>query len=629
MGMLHNSSLLKLCSCTIRHAGDIFTMLWKLELQDCQVQAAGEVPMAQVNKANGPFDALFCVGQFFPDDPSHIDEVKPFVEGNIDIPLPTYFIGDYGEVAGMVLSAAKQKAKEIGLVFEGVSVCNNLYWLKGSGILHLKGLRVAYLAGKYVESVYQDAAKAQSHGTFHADDESLFFLWLSLLCFCNLLTILTNEWPQGILNGVVGPTELDDSTVGSSIVANLVAELKPRYHIAGSEGCFYARDPYHNESVSHVTRFVGLAAVGNVKKQKYLHALSLTPAASMAVDELVQQPLNTTKFPYAAHSSKNTSKVLSNSRPLDPLPDADGQSWRYAAPNNRTQRTGLGGGDKVCFEFMLKGSCSRGGTCNFKHERSTEKPVLKGACFDFVTHGKCSRGSDCKFSHSLDEPKATHSSTPCWFCLASPNVDTDIVVDIGDHCYCAMAKGGLVDGHVLLLPIEHSSSMLFSSKSVSEELNKYKRTLQKLYKSQGKTCAMFERCVQFKGGTHAHLQVVPIPLSKSSQVRSGFVQAAKELGFSFHVIPPEDEDDLDTQEAVKSHVKEEKNYFLVELPEGTILVHVLDSGESIPIQFGREVCAKILGVPERSDWRACKLSKDEERTMAERFKEDFSTLKNA
>ncbi|KAI5067227.1 hypothetical protein GOP47_0017755 [Adiantum capillus-veneris] len=551
--------------------------------------------VTSVNKANGPFDALFCVGQFFPDDSSHIDEVKQFVEGNHEIPLPTYFIGDYGQAAGVVLSAAKLKAKESGLI-EGIPLCKNLYWLKGSGILHLQGLRVAYLAGKYVASVYQDAPGAQSHGTFHEDDVD------ALRAFADESDIndfFTNEWPQGILNGVSGPAELESSTVGSSIVGELVAELKPRYHIAGTEGFFYARDPYCNENALHVTRFVGLAAVGNAKKQKFLHALSLTPSASMAVNELTQQPLNTTKSPYAAPPSKNTSKALSNSRPPAPLPDTDGQYWRYAAPNNKSQRAGAGGGDRVCFEFLMKGSCSRGDVCNFQHERSTEKPMVKGACFDFVTKGKCSRGSDCKFRHSLDEDKANtgdmgaRSSTPCWFCLASPNVDTDLVVDVGDYCYCAMAKGGLVDGHVLLLPVEHSSSMLFLSKPGADELSKYKRALRKLYKIQGKTLAIFERCVQFKGGTHAHLQVVPIPLSKSSQVRSGFVLAAKEADFSFHVIPPE-EDDLGTQEAVKSHVEGE-NYFLVELPEGTILVHVLDSGENIPIQFGREVCAKILG----------------------------------
>eukprot|EP00250_Pteridium_aquilinum_P012486 c20756_g3_i1 orf=573-2408(-) len=584
--------------------------------------------ISSVNKANGPFDALLCVGQFFPSDTSGIHEVMQFVDGVHEIPLPTYFIGDYGETAGTILSSAKLKAGQTGLALEGIPVCKNLYWLKGSGIFHLEGLRVAYLAGKYVPSVYQDAAGAQSNGTYHEDDVDALRAFADESAINDLF--LSNEWPQGVLDGVSGPSELDPSALGTAIVAELVAELKPRYHIAGSEGYFYTRDPYLNENASHVTRFVGLATVGNAKKQKFLHALSLTPATSMSLGELTQRPLNTTKSPYTVSARKDASKVCMTSKRSASLHDTEGQYWRYAAPRDKGQR-GVGGGDKICFEFALKGSCSRGDACNFKHEKSNEKLLSKGACFDFVTKGKCTRGSECKFRHNLDEDKAntndsgTRLPVACWFCLASPNVDTDLVIDVGDHCYCAMAKGGLVDGHVLLLPIEHFPSTLSLPEHTVEELKKYKRALRKLYKSQGKTLVIFERCLQFKGETHAHLQVVPILLSKASQVRSGFVSAAKEFGFSFQVIRPEGED-LGAHEALQNHLQGEKNYFFVELPEGTILVHVLDSRDSIPVQFGREVCARVLGVPERSDWRACKLSKDEERAMAEKFKEDFKAF---
>jgi hypothetical protein len=42
-----------------------------------------------------------------------------------------------------------------------------------------------------------------------------------------------------------------------------------RYHIAGTKGVFYAREPYVNDSSLHVTRFIGLANVGNKEKQVY------------------------------------------------------------------------------------------------------------------------------------------------------------------------------------------------------------------------------------------------------------------------------------------------------------------------------------------------------------------------
>ncbi|RVX05319.1 Zinc finger CCCH domain-containing protein 59 [Vitis vinifera] len=39
------------------------------------------------------------------------------------------------------------------------------------------------------------------------------------------------------------------------------------YHIAGTKGIFYDREPYSNLDAVHVTRFLGLAPVGNKDKQ--------------------------------------------------------------------------------------------------------------------------------------------------------------------------------------------------------------------------------------------------------------------------------------------------------------------------------------------------------------------------
>ena len=87
----------------------------------------------QVNKSVGPFDALLCVGQFFPDSPEQLDEFMGYVEGRSHIPLPTYFIGDYGVGAPKVLLAASKDSANRGFKMDGLRVCDNLFWLKGSG----------------------------------------------------------------------------------------------------------------------------------------------------------------------------------------------------------------------------------------------------------------------------------------------------------------------------------------------------------------------------------------------------------------------------------------------------------------------------------------------------------------
>jgi len=183
----------------------------------------------------------------------------------------------------------------------------------------------------------------------------------------------------------------------------------------------------------------------------------------------------------------------------------------------------------------------------------------------------------------------------------------------------------LVDSHILILPIEHHPSTISLPADAESELQRYKDALQKCFKTQGKATVFFERYLQLRAGTHAHLQAVPVPLQKASSVRSAFVSAAKEVGFEFDIICPSDTDPQ-ARQALKEVVGGGANFFFVELPEGTILAHRLAPGEKLPMQFGREVMASVLGTPERGDWKACKLDIEEETSMADRFKEQFQSF---
>lgn len=93
-----------------------------------------------MNKSNGPFDAALCVGQFFPEDERWVEGMEGYFTGEKPVPLPTYFIGDYGEGANSLLAPARKTALDLGFSMGGIPVCDNLFYLKGSGILNLKGM---------------------------------------------------------------------------------------------------------------------------------------------------------------------------------------------------------------------------------------------------------------------------------------------------------------------------------------------------------------------------------------------------------------------------------------------------------------------------------------------------------
>ena len=62
------------------------------------------------------------------------------------------------------------------------------------------------------------------------------------------------------------------SQCGVLPISTLVQALKPRYHFSAAEQVFFERPPYRNAKVlsapMHITRFIGLAMVGNKPKHK-------------------------------------------------------------------------------------------------------------------------------------------------------------------------------------------------------------------------------------------------------------------------------------------------------------------------------------------------------------------------
>ncbi|XP_060209919.1 zinc finger CCCH domain-containing protein 64 isoform X2 [Lycium barbarum] len=567
--------------------------------------------VSSVNKAAGPFDALLCVGQFFPDSTEGLEEFNGYIDGCSKIPIPTYFIGDYGAGSPKILSEALKDPSNKGFKMEGYRVCDNLYWLKGSGKFDLHGLSVAYLSGRRSPSGTQ-------FGTYSQDDVDALRALAEDPGTVDIF--LTNEWPSGVTNRTTSkvPAEISDSSANDPTVSELVTEIKPRYHVAGTMGVYFDREPYANVDALHATRFLGLAPVGNKDKQKFIHAISPTPASTMSKTELTAKPPNTTLSPYT-NVDKAAPPDGATKRPGDS--DSESQYWRYDVSGKR-QKHGDGGGDRLCFKFVSSGSCPRGNKCHFRHDEEASEQYSRGVCFDFLNKGKCEKGPNCNFKHSLQEEgdrsasraASSNRSRECWFCLSSPNVESHLITSVGENYYCALAKGPLLPDHVLIMPIEHLPNTLSLPLECEKELERLQRSFKAYFKKQGKEAVFFEWV--FKRGSHANLQVVPIPSSRASVVQDIFNMAAEKLGFKFTVVK-------EGRQALREQFDRSCSLFYVEVPGGDILSHVVEENEKFPAQFGREVLAGLLNVADRADWRNCKLGKEEEIKMVERFKSGF------
>ncbi|XP_023516975.1 zinc finger CCCH domain-containing protein 64 isoform X1 [Cucurbita pepo subsp. pepo] len=582
--------------------------------------------VVSVNKSAGPFDALLCVGQFFPDSTEQLDEFMDYVEGRSVIPLSTYFIGDYGVGAAKVLLASSRDSGNQGFKMDGLKICANLHWLKGSGKFTLQGLSLAYLSGRRSSDGLQ-------FGTYTQDDVDVLRAIAEEPGVIDLF--LTNEWPTGVTNRAATPDippGVSDPFGSDSTVSELVVEIKPRYHIAGTKGVFYAREPYSNVDAVHVTRFLGLGSVGNKEKQKFIHAISPIPSSTMSAAEISMKPPNTTLSPYtlterkaeASDSAKRSSNSVSES-----------QYWRYDVSQKR-QKYGTADGNKLCFKFTSSGSCPRGEKCNFHHDMDAREQSQRGVCFDFLNKGKCERGPDCSFKHSLQNEvdsqsgkrrsgnAGTNRSKECWFCLSSPNIESHLIVSVGERFYCALAKGHLVPDHILIVPVEHFPNTLSLGPEFETEINRLQNCLQKYFKSQGKEVVFFEWVS--KRSTHANLQAVPIPTSRAHVVQNIFDMAAEKLGFKFVASKSADAPPGEGRKSLRTQFDSNRSFFYAELPECVTLSHVIEETEIFPAQFGREVLAGLLNMADKADWRNCTHSKEEETKMAEEFKIRFENF---
>lgn len=68
----------------------------------------------------------------------------------------------------------------------------------------------------------------------------------------------------------------------------------------------------------------------------------------------------------------------------------------------------------------------------------------------------------------------------CWFCLSSQDASKHLVISIGQEIYLALAKGGVVDDHFLITPVEHHQSVSILPEDVRKELSLYKVLMIKL-----------------------------------------------------------------------------------------------------------------------------------------------------
>lgn len=384
--------------------------------------------------------------------------------------------------------------------------------------------------------------------------------------------LITSCWPRGVTRLAANPDGVFSEETGSPLVSRLLFSLRPRYVFTGGLQIHYERLPYRNHVVlqqaqCHVTRFISLAKALNSLKKKWLYAFSLTPMDLMDRVELIQQPADTTGSPFSA----------AEMAALLAPPDAPSQYF-YSTDRRRA------GDDK----------------------RSQQQPRKRKRLND---DGR--------------------QQQPCWFCLASPKVEKHLVVHVGEMCYLALAKGGLVPDHALILPIDHVPCLAISSDQLHNEVANYQRRLAEMYRREGQALVVYERNYR---QSHFQMQCVPVPcaLAEPFSLLRHVQQQCAAAGVSLHELPRLAE--------LRQVARDGSPYFYVGLPDGRRLYHQIASGGGsggaaggvgeFPLNLGRAMLASpaLLNMPDRAEWTRCVLDTAHETELTRQFKERFKQI---
>ena len=381
--------------------------------------------------------------------------------------------------------------------------------------------------------------------------------------------LITSDWPASIRDGAKA-SYADEAPEGVQSIAELCTTLKPRYHFSVSKA-FYEREPFFHAGPSprSVTRFLSLAPFGNPEKQKWIYAFSLEPSAPPPQ----ALPQGCTASPFT-----NTKK-----RKLKSQQDSY-NSFRYANSNSHP-------------------------------------------------HTEPDQGH-----RKRHKPQRPPNPDECFFCLSNPACETHMIGSIGTDCYVTVAKGPLTTrstfpslgfpGHLLLIPLQHSATLATipdkeAQRTTAAELQRYRNALHDMLAAKSKAeegrsqlgSVTWE--ISRGGGVHLHWQFLPVPIDL---IQRGLVEAAFDVEAENLSYPKFAKTAAEIDEAGQG------DYFKVMICSETLrkdLVLPVDSSFRFYLQFGRKVLAKLLGLENRMDWKACAQDKSEEEADAAVFKEAF------
>ncbi|KAK1833765.1 CwfJ C-terminus 2-domain-containing protein-like protein [Podospora conica] len=518
--------------------------------------------------AKNVFSFAIVTGNLFAENDQD-DELTALLDGNIEIACPTYFT--VGTTALPPRVVQKIEADE-----GSDEIAPNLHYLgKRSVTKTSEGVRIVALGGVLNPNIVAGQSKDQ-HEPFHTESDAK-----TLKGAHDADILLTAMWPSEVwkMSSKARDLKIDADTAPSSpSIAELCAELKPRYHFAMSPGEFaFEREPFFPEASDGdadkgiaLTRFISLAPWGNASKAKSMYAFAVNR------DTVVTAPPGSTLTPFFKPRPKNKRNA-----------------------------------DQAGFARFDQGHNGHNGR-HHKHRRGPSPPPPgPGQCYfclinpNFATHMVASIANDTYLATAKGP---------------LPAADTWKKYGIDFPC------------HLILTPQVHEPSLSTAAMGKEDgsrtfkEMTRLRESLQGMVSSKsGRKLGGVTWEINRARNIHVHWQFMPVPADMVIKgiAESGFRVLAKDskLGeFKAKEFGMADEVEGDYLRVwIWAEEEDGEGGRVV----GKTLVMRLDENMRFDLQFPRKVMAKLLGLEERIFWQDVMQTEKEEEADVKAFQAAF------
>ncbi|KAL2629865.1 hypothetical protein R1flu_014551 [Riccia fluitans] len=191
----------------------------------------------------------------------------------------------------------------------------------------------------------------------------------------------------------------------------------------------------------------------------------------------------------------------------------------------------------------------------------------------------------------------------CQFCFENADRPKYLVIAIANSTYLMIPpRTSLVPFHCFIVPMQHEGATRNVDESVWQELRNFKKCLVQMFAKQGKEVLFLETAMELaRQRKHCYVECIPVPSD-----------AAKDAPLYFKKAIDEAEDEwsqhnakklIDTRDkGLRNSIPKNFPYFHVEFGMKGGYAHVIDDESSFKSQFGRDVVAGLLELPEEETY---------------------------